>query len=142
MNREEAGKFFRGLRTGQRQAGGMQGMTDSLSIGERVAWYRRRRSMPQEVLAGEGSAPWDDRSGAALSSSGPTPVATFRYRPTRSYSKSSAREISPSTASVRFGLSMRTPNSMLLFSALQEKLALVTRRKRWSTARNFAWLRT
>jgi transcriptional regulator with XRE-family HTH domain len=27
-------------------------MTDSLSIGERVAWYRRRRGMPQEVLAG------------------------------------------------------------------------------------------
>jgi len=26
-------------------------------------------------------------------------------------------------------------------SALHEKLALVTRRKRWSTARNFAWLR-
>lgn len=30
----------------------MRGMTDRLSIGERVAWYRRRRGMPQEVLAG------------------------------------------------------------------------------------------
>jgi transcriptional regulator with XRE-family HTH domain len=30
----------------------MQGMSDSLSIGERVAWCRRRRGMPQEVLAG------------------------------------------------------------------------------------------
>ncbi|WP_369185160.1 helix-turn-helix domain-containing protein [Streptomyces sp. Y1] len=27
-------------------------MTETLSIGERVAWYRRRRGMPQEVLAG------------------------------------------------------------------------------------------
>nr|WP_092602495.1 helix-turn-helix transcriptional regulator [Actinopolyspora xinjiangensis] len=27
-------------------------MTSSLTIGERVAWYRRRRGMPQEVLAG------------------------------------------------------------------------------------------
>lgn len=29
----------------------MRGMTNTLSIGERVAWYRRRRGMPQEVLA-------------------------------------------------------------------------------------------
>ncbi|MFI5648182.1 helix-turn-helix domain-containing protein [Kitasatospora sp. NPDC051705] len=27
-------------------------MNETLSIGERVAWYRRRRGMPQEVLAG------------------------------------------------------------------------------------------
>ncbi|WP_441250542.1 helix-turn-helix domain-containing protein [Kitasatospora sp. McL0602] len=27
-------------------------MTETLSVGERVAWYRRRRGMPQEVLAG------------------------------------------------------------------------------------------
>ncbi|MFD3521231.1 helix-turn-helix domain-containing protein [Streptomyces sp. NPDC058653] len=27
-------------------------MTETLSIGERVAWYRRRRGVPQEVLAG------------------------------------------------------------------------------------------
>ncbi|MBB5808958.1 transcriptional regulator with XRE-family HTH domain [Saccharothrix ecbatanensis] len=27
-------------------------MTNSLTIGERVAWYRRRRGVPQEVLAG------------------------------------------------------------------------------------------
>lgn len=30
----------------------MRGMTSGLTIGERVAWYRRRRGMPQEVLAG------------------------------------------------------------------------------------------
>jgi transcriptional regulator with XRE-family HTH domain len=30
----------------------MRGMTDNLTIGERVAWYRRRRGMSQEVLAG------------------------------------------------------------------------------------------
>lgn len=30
----------------------MRGMTETLSVGERVAWYRRRRGMPQEVLAG------------------------------------------------------------------------------------------
>lgn len=30
----------------------MRGMTDTLTIGERVAWYRRRRGMTQEVLAG------------------------------------------------------------------------------------------
>lgn len=49
---------------------------------------------------------------------------------------------SRSTVSARLRLSMRTPNSMLPCSALQEKLALVTRRKRWSMARNLAWLRT
>lgn len=30
----------------------MRGTTESLTIGERVAWYRRRRGMSQEVLAG------------------------------------------------------------------------------------------
>lgn len=30
----------------------MRGMTENLTIGERVAWYRRRRGMPQEALAG------------------------------------------------------------------------------------------
>lgn len=30
----------------------MRGMTENLTIGERVAWYRRRRGMPQDVLAG------------------------------------------------------------------------------------------
>lgn len=30
----------------------MRGMTTNLTIGERVAWYRRRRGMTQEVLAG------------------------------------------------------------------------------------------
>jgi len=30
----------------------MRGMTETLTIGERVAWYRRRRGMSQEVLAG------------------------------------------------------------------------------------------
>jgi transcriptional regulator with XRE-family HTH domain len=30
----------------------MRGMTEELTIGERVAWYRRRRGLPQEVLAG------------------------------------------------------------------------------------------
>lgn len=30
----------------------MRGMTSSITIGERVAWYRRRRGMSQEVLAG------------------------------------------------------------------------------------------
>lgn len=30
----------------------MRGMTENLSIGERVAWYRRRRGLSQEVLAG------------------------------------------------------------------------------------------
>lgn len=30
----------------------MRGMTNSLTIGERVAWYRRRRGLSQEVLAG------------------------------------------------------------------------------------------
>lgn len=32
--------------------GGMRGIGQSLTIGERVAWYRRRRGMSQEVLAG------------------------------------------------------------------------------------------
>ena len=30
----------------------MRGMTNNLTIGERVAWYRRRRGLSQEVLAG------------------------------------------------------------------------------------------
>jgi transcriptional regulator with XRE-family HTH domain len=30
----------------------MRGIADTLSIGQRVAWYRRRRGMTQEVLAG------------------------------------------------------------------------------------------
>jgi transcriptional regulator with XRE-family HTH domain len=30
----------------------VRGMTNSLTIGERVAWYRRRRGLSQEVLAG------------------------------------------------------------------------------------------
>jgi transcriptional regulator with XRE-family HTH domain len=30
----------------------MRGMTENLTVGERVAWYRRRRGMSQEVLAG------------------------------------------------------------------------------------------
>lgn len=30
----------------------MRGMTNTLTIGERIAWYRRRRGMSQEVLAG------------------------------------------------------------------------------------------
>ena len=30
----------------------VHGMTENLTIGERVAWYRRRRGMSQEVLAG------------------------------------------------------------------------------------------
>jgi transcriptional regulator with XRE-family HTH domain len=30
----------------------MRGITETLSIGERVAWYRRRRGISQEVLAG------------------------------------------------------------------------------------------
>ena len=30
----------------------MRGMTETLSIGERVGWYRRRRGMSQEVFAG------------------------------------------------------------------------------------------
>jgi transcriptional regulator with XRE-family HTH domain len=30
----------------------MRGMTNTLTIGERVAWYRRRRGMSQEILAG------------------------------------------------------------------------------------------
>ncbi|MFC7480306.1 multiprotein-bridging factor 1 family protein [Luedemannella flava] len=30
----------------------MRGMTNTLTIGERVAWYRRRRGMSQDVLAG------------------------------------------------------------------------------------------
>lgn len=49
---------------------------------------------------------------------------------TRSYKTPCASCSSRSTVSVRFGLSMRTPNSTLLFSALQEKFALVTNR-RW-----------
>ena len=30
----------------------MRGMSDTLTIGERVAWYRRRRGLSQDVLAG------------------------------------------------------------------------------------------
>ena len=30
----------------------MRGMTTDLTIGERVAWYRQRRGISQEVLAG------------------------------------------------------------------------------------------
>src|SRR6476661_2184849 len=52
MDAAEPGKFFRGKETKQREARGMRGMTETLSIGERVAWYRRRRGMSQEVLAG------------------------------------------------------------------------------------------
>jgi hypothetical protein len=39
-------------------------MTESLTIGERVAWYRRRRGMSQEVLAGliGRSADWLQRA--------------------------------------------------------------------------------
>src|SRR5215472_16556319 len=38
----------------------MRGMTETLTIGERVAWYRRRRGLSQEVLAGlvSRSADW------------------------------------------------------------------------------------
>jgi len=48
-----AGRTFRDLfvRPGW-HSGRMRGMTDTLTIGERVAWYRRRRGMTQEVLAG------------------------------------------------------------------------------------------
>ncbi len=35
-----------------RKARSMRGMTEKLTIGERVAWYRRRRGTSQEVLAG------------------------------------------------------------------------------------------
>jgi transcriptional regulator with XRE-family HTH domain len=40
--------------------GRMRGMTDRLSIGRRIAWYRRRRGMSQEVLADliERTADW------------------------------------------------------------------------------------
>jgi transcriptional regulator with XRE-family HTH domain len=31
---------------------GMRGLSDTLSVGERIAWYRQRRGMSQEVLAG------------------------------------------------------------------------------------------
>lgn len=30
----------------------VRGLADTLSIGERIAWYRRRRGMSQQVLAG------------------------------------------------------------------------------------------
>lgn len=30
----------------------MRGLADTLSVGERIAWYRQRRGMSQEVLAG------------------------------------------------------------------------------------------
>jgi transcriptional regulator with XRE-family HTH domain len=30
----------------------MRGLSDTLSVGERIAWYRQRRGMSQEVLAG------------------------------------------------------------------------------------------
>ncbi|MGJ6968382.1 helix-turn-helix domain-containing protein [Streptosporangium sp. G11] len=46
------GKEFRGPRGIHARLIGMRGMTDHLTIGERVAWYRRRRGMSQEVLAG------------------------------------------------------------------------------------------
>ncbi|WP_309298442.1 helix-turn-helix domain-containing protein [Streptosporangium carneum] len=46
------GKEFRGLLVIRARLTGMRGMTDHLTIGERVAWYRRRRGMSQEVLAG------------------------------------------------------------------------------------------
>jgi hypothetical protein len=42
----------------------MRGMTNELTIGERVAWYRRRRGMSQEVLAAivERTVDWVRRS--------------------------------------------------------------------------------
>src|SRR5262249_27971723 len=30
----------------------MRGLAETLSVGERIAWYRRRRGMSQQVLAG------------------------------------------------------------------------------------------
>ena len=52
------------------------------------------------------------------------------HRPTCSKSESSARRIWDSTACTRFTLSASTPSSTLPCSALQEKFALVTNRKR------------
>src|SRR5690606_989827 len=46
------GKYFRGSPAVFGRVVNMRGMTDHLSIGERIAWYRRRRGMSQEVLAG------------------------------------------------------------------------------------------
>jgi len=37
---------------GRWETAGVRGMTGTLTIGERVAWYRRRRGLSQEVLAG------------------------------------------------------------------------------------------
>src|SRR5690348_8740036 len=45
------GKSFRYVAAAW-QAGSMRGLDDDLLIGERVAWYRRRRGLSQEVLAG------------------------------------------------------------------------------------------
>lgn len=50
--REHPGKYFRGLCHDRGEAEGMRGMTQHLTTGERVAWYRHRRGMSQEVLAG------------------------------------------------------------------------------------------
>jgi len=36
----------------------MRGMTDTLSIGQRVRWYRIRRGLSQEALAAWSAARW------------------------------------------------------------------------------------
>lgn len=46
------GKIFRVKSTITREDEAVRGMTNGLTIGERVAWYRRRRGVSQEVLAG------------------------------------------------------------------------------------------
>lgn len=49
---QDPGKSFRGLFANRGEAEDMRGMTQHLTTGERVAWYRHRRGLSQEVLAG------------------------------------------------------------------------------------------
>ena len=46
------GKTFRGRVVATCHTGDMRGLTSGLTLGERIAWYRRRRGLSQEVLAG------------------------------------------------------------------------------------------
>src|SRR4051794_1555493 len=46
------GKFLPANKPGRGHGDHMRGMTDDMTIGQRVAFYRRRRGLSQEVLAG------------------------------------------------------------------------------------------
>src|SRR6266480_8121506 len=48
----QPGKSIPGRRRSVRHGDRVRGLTDNMTIGQRVAFYRRRRGLSQEVLAG------------------------------------------------------------------------------------------